>query len=168
MALTVTKDSDCEVAMLLQTLPRSEKIAHAGMEPETPGVVRYLCDGELVHSRRLSPEGVWARVWNISVGGIGQPQGAHIEPDTELVVQMKPAEPDMPLALVARVAQAIRQPKGDWLVRCDSLRRATEADLFARSEVPGPTRPPHSPSQTRRVLLACYGLHPSRSAVFSN
>jgi hypothetical protein len=144
--------------MLLQNLPRSEKIADARMEPETLGVVRYLCDGELVHSPRLSPEGVWARVWNISAGGIGVAQGAQIEPDTELVVQIKPAEPDLTLALVARVAQATRQPKGDWLVRCDSLRRATEADLFAQSEAPGPTRPPHSFSQARRDLLACYGL----------
>ena len=154
--------------MLLQSLPRSEKLADAGMEPETLGAVRYLGDGELVHAPRLSPEGVWARVWNISAGGIALPQGAQIEPDTELVVQIKPTEPDMPLALVARVAQATRQPKGDWLVRCDSLRRATETDLFARSEVPGPTRPRRSFSQARRALLACYGLSSPKRAVFSN
>ena len=152
--------------MLPQSLPRSEKFADAGMEPEA--LVRYRCDGELVHSPHLSPEGIWARVWNISAGGTSLPQEAQIEPHTELVVQMKPAEPDMPLALVARVAQATRQPKGDWLVRCDSLRRASEADLFARSEASGPARAPHSFSRARRVLRACYELYSPKSAIFSS
>src|SRR5437870_5345616 len=119
--------------MSLQSLLRSERLPDAAMGPETYVVVLYLCDGELVHSPRLSPEGIWARVRNITANGIGLPQGARIEPEMELVIQMKPAEPDMPLALVARVAQAIRQPKGDWLVRCRSLSRAIEADLLTRS-----------------------------------
>jgi hypothetical protein len=154
--------------MVLQSHPRSEKLPDLGTEAETHAVVRYLCDGELVHSPRLSPEGIWARVRNISAGGSGLPQDARLEPDTELVIQMKPAEPDMPLALVARVAQAIRQPKGDWLVRCESLCLATEADLLTRSGAPEPARPPHSCSQIRRVLLACYGLYSPKRAVFSN
>ena len=153
---------------MLHSLSRSEKLRDTAMAPRTHVAVRYLCDGELVQSSRLSPERIWARVWNISVDGNSLSQRAQLEPDMELVVQMKPAEPDMPLVMIARVAQATRQPKGDWLVRCDSLRRATEADLVARSEAPSLARPPHHFSQARRVLDACYGLYSPKRAVFSN
>jgi hypothetical protein len=154
--------------MLLPSLHRLENLPHSRLEPETDAVARYLCDGELVHSSRLSSEGIWARVWNISADGIDLPQSAPLAPDTELVIRMKPAEPDTPLALVGRVAQATRQANGNWLVRCDSLRRATAADLFTRSELSRPVRSPHSFSQARRVLLACYGLCSPKRVVFSN
>jgi hypothetical protein len=154
--------------MLPQSLTHSEKLHDVGTGPQTSPLGRYLCDGELVHSPRLRPEGIWARVRNITANGIGLPQGARIEPDTELVIQTKPAEPDMALALVTRVAQAIRQPKGDWLVRCRFLSRATEADRFAGSEVPDPARPSHSYALARGVLRACYGLYSPTKVVFSN
>jgi hypothetical protein len=155
--------------MLPQSLTNPEKSHDVGTGQETSPLGRYLCEGELVHSPRLPPEGIWARVRNVSANGIALPQGARIEPDAELVIQMKPAEPDMALALVACVAQAIRQPKGDWLVRCRFLSRATEADLFARSGVPEPVRPSHSYALARRVLRACYGgLYSPKRAVFSN
>jgi hypothetical protein len=152
--------------MLLQSPTRSEKSSDLGMKAERHAPVRYRADGELIHSSRLSPDAIWARVRNVSVGGVALPRESQIEPDSELVIQTNPSETDMPLALVARVGRAIGQPTGDWLVRCDSL--ATKADLHAGAEVFGPARPAHSDSLARRVLRACYGASPIKRAVFCN
>ena len=100
---------------------------------------------------------------NLSAGSLDLPRGARIEPDSELVIHLKPPEPDMPLAFVALVAEATLPRDGEWLVRCECLSRATEADLVER----GPTQPPHRYAQARRVLRACYGLDSPKNAAFS-
>ena len=116
--------------MLLQTLPRAEEFTDPGMEMERRAVVRYLCDQEatyyaLPHCRRR-----WARVRNISMGGIGLILDAPMEPSTALVIEMKTLDSATSLTLVARVVHATKQEEGSWIIGCKFLTRPREKDLL--------------------------------------
>jgi PilZ domain len=117
--------------MLLQTLPRAEEFTDPGMEVERRAVVRYLCDKEASYYALPQCQRHWARVRNISTGGVGLLLDAPIEPGTDLVVEMKTMDPATSLTLPARVVHATMQEEGSWIVGCKFFTRPAEEELLA-------------------------------------
>jgi hypothetical protein len=116
--------------MLLQTLPRAEAFTDPGMEVERRAVVRYLCDQEISYYTPSARLRHWARVRNISTGGVGLLLNAPIEPGTALAIEMKTMDPATSLTLPARVVHATKQEGGSWIMGCKFLKRPTEKNLL--------------------------------------
>jgi hypothetical protein len=74
---------------------------------------------------------LWARVRDVSSGGVSLLLRAPLARGTKLVTEMKTLDPSVFVTLVAHVVHCTMQADRTWIAGCQFLSRPHEEDLLA-------------------------------------
>lgn len=102
-------------------------------ELDRRALVRYPCIQEtschfIVSSRY---ESQWARVHDVSTGGVGLAMERQIEPETLLLVELRTERGRYARGVLARVVHATPQADGTWFIGCSFVHRLSDTELEA-------------------------------------
>jgi hypothetical protein len=93
--------------------------------------VRYRCQQRAVYCALPSYDRLGADVRDLSVDGVGLVLPTTVEPDTELIIEMKTTARRIFLTLLARVVHCTLASENEWLVGCEFITKPTEEQLKA-------------------------------------
>jgi hypothetical protein len=96
-------------------------------------LLRQLCGPQTTGRLRAASTGgtLWARVRDVSTGGVGLLVSRPLAPGSFLAVELRAPGMRYPLVLEARVAHTNLQPDGSWLLGCILLYKLPEEMLPA-------------------------------------